>query len=69
MFQLFVADLSDKMTFPNVTEVKQNMNTGATLVRNDETGGFLVITGFQTVKCAHFSEDCDWWVLLPTQGK
>ncbi|XP_078252866.1 integrin alpha-2 isoform X3 [Rhinoraja longicauda] len=44
-------NLGDKMTFPNVTEVKQNMNTGATLVRNDETGGFLVCAPLWAQKC------------------
>ncbi|XP_055489961.1 integrin alpha-2 [Leucoraja erinacea] len=44
-------NLGDKMTFPNVTEVKQNMNTGATLVRNDETGGFLVCAPVWAQEC------------------
>ncbi|XP_051866296.1 integrin alpha-2 isoform X2 [Pristis pectinata] len=44
-------NLGDKMNFPNVTEVKQNMSAGATLVRNDETGGFLVCAPLWAQEC------------------
>ncbi|XP_072108597.1 integrin alpha-2-like isoform X1 [Mobula birostris] len=44
-------NLGDKMNFPNVTEIKQNMSAGATLVRNDETGGFLVCAPIWAQKC------------------
>ncbi|XP_069780425.1 integrin alpha-2-like isoform X2 [Narcine bancroftii] len=44
-------NLGDEMTFPNVTEVKQNMSAGATLVRNNKNGGFLVCAPLWAQKC------------------
>ncbi|XP_067888867.1 integrin alpha-2 isoform X2 [Heterodontus francisci] len=44
-------NLGDIMTFPNVTDVKQNMNTGSTLIRNDKTGGFLTCAPLWAQKC------------------
>ncbi|XP_067841746.1 integrin alpha-2-like isoform X2 [Heptranchias perlo] len=44
-------NLEDLMTFPNVTEVKQNMSTGSTLIRNDKTDGFLTCAPLWAQKC------------------
>ncbi|XP_078406116.1 integrin alpha-2-like isoform X1 [Cetorhinus maximus] len=44
-------NLGSKITFPNVTEIKQNMSAGATLIRNDKTGGFLTCAPLWTQKC------------------
>ncbi|GCB61459.1 hypothetical protein scyTo_0014339 [Scyliorhinus torazame] len=44
-------NVADVMTFPNVTEVKQNMSAGSTLIRNDKTGGFLTCAPLWAQKC------------------
>uniref|UniRef100_A0A4W3JYN0 Integrin subunit alpha 2 n=1 Tax=Callorhinchus milii TaxID=7868 RepID=A0A4W3JYN0_CALMI len=44
-------NLGDVMTVPNVTEVKQNMNVGLTLLRNEKSGGFLTCGPLWAQKC------------------
>ncbi|XP_078075577.1 integrin alpha-2 [Mustelus asterias] len=44
-------NVADVMNFPNVTDVKQNMGAGATLIRNDKTGGFLTCAPLWAQKC------------------
>uniref|UniRef100_UPI00398ECA68 integrin alpha-2-like isoform X2 n=1 Tax=Pristiophorus japonicus TaxID=55135 RepID=UPI00398ECA68 len=44
-------NLGDILTFPNVTEVKQNMSAGSTLIRNDKTGGFLTCAPLWAQRC------------------
>ncbi|XP_059504546.1 integrin alpha-2 isoform X2 [Stegostoma tigrinum] len=48
-------NLGDIMTFPNVTEDKQDMNTGSTLIRNDKTGGFLTCAPLWAQKCGNMN--------------
>ncbi|XP_072427729.1 integrin alpha-2-like [Chiloscyllium punctatum] len=44
-------NLGNIMTIPNVTEDKQDMNAGSTLIRNDKTGGFLTCAPLWAQKC------------------